>query len=570
MIGILFIFCALLLFLGYRFYGSFLEKRFEVNDQLVTPAHTLEDGVDYVPTQTPVLFGHHFSSIAGAGPIVGPIIAGLAFGWLPAMLWIILGSIFIGGVHDYSALIASLRHQGRSVGQMCRDMLSPLAYYLFLSFIWLTMMYVEIVFLDLTASTFAPPISAAIAGTNAAAALMTRGGTVASASVLYIVLAILFGIAIYRFKIKIWLGTLIFVPLVFLALWVGGKIPLSADMIPPFLGSAKNTWSAILLVYCFVAAILPVWVLLQPRDYLSSFLLYACLIGGAIGLVFAGLTGHVRIDYPAFVTFKDPQLQYIFPALFVTIACGAVSGFHSIVASGTTSKQLLRERSAKPVAYGGMLVEGLLALIALAGVMILADKPTGQNPVAVFAGGLGRFLSAFGISSGTATTFGLLAVSTFLLTTLDTCTRLSRFIFEELFNLRGRWARIGGTAASLLIPGIVVFRKVMGPGGKLMPAWRAIWPAFGVTNQLLAALALLVVFAWLRHEGKKSLFVLIPLILMVITTLTALTQLVYGNLFHDGSLLVGGLSLVLGILAVILMVNTVWILYRRDSRVECS
>lgn len=561
----LFVFCCALLALAYRFYGRFLERRLEVTPQLSTPAHTLQDGVDYVPTKPAVLFGHHFSSIAGAGPIVGPIIAGLAFGWLPALLWIVFGSIFVGGVHDFTALVASLRHQGRSVGQMCKDILDPFAYYLFLLFIWLTMVYIIIVFLDLTAATFAPEIPAALEGTAKATALVAQGGAVATASLLYIILAVAFGALTYRFRLPTWLGTVVFVPLVFIGLWLGRLFPITADRLPVFLESSKDTWALVLLIYCFVASILPVWMLLQPRDYLSSFLLYACLGGGALGVIISGATGSAAIEYPAFVTFRDPQLQFIFPALFVTVACGAVSGFHSLVSSGTTAKQLNTERDARPIAYGGMLVEGMLALIALATVMMLSGKPVGQTPVAVFAGGLGTLMSSLGISSDVAATFGLLAVSTFLLTTLDTCTRLSRFVFEEIFSLRGVSARIIGTVASLVIPAIVVFREVKGPGGAIIPAWKAIWPAFGVTNQLLAALAMLVVFAWLRHEGKRFLYVLLPLVFMVVTTLTALAQLVFTNLARGGSILIGALSLVLGILAVLLIANTTWRLRSRAA-----
>ncbi len=562
MIAIIFVVFAGLLALAYAFYGSFLEKQFDVRADRVTPAHTLNDNVDYVPTSAPILFGHHFSSIAGAGPIVGPVIAGLAFGWLPAVLWILIGAIFIGGVHDFSALIASVRHGGRSVGQMCRDLLSPLAYRLFLIFIWLTMIYIQIVFLDLTASTFAPIAVSAVSASETAQLQLAQGGTVATASILYVLLALFFGVSIYRLKIPVWIGTLVFVPLVFAALWVGTLLPLSADRMPALFGSARNTWCLILLIYCFAASTLPVWILLQPRDYLSSFLLYACLGAGAAGLVFSGFTGQVSIQYPALVTFNDPQLKFIFPALFVTIACGAVSGFHAIVASGTTAKQLKSETSARPIAYGSMLVEALLGFLALAAVMILAQKPTGQTPVAIFADGLGRFLAAFKINHSVAMSFGLLAVSTFLLTTLDTCTRLGRFIFEELFQLRGSSARIVGTAATLLVPALVVFRQVPGPGGKLMPAWQAIWPAFGATNQLMAALALLVVFAWLRKEKKRAWYVLIPTVFMCVTTLTALVQLAVRNLFGNGSLLIGCLSVVLVLLAVALIVNTAWSLRR--------
>lgn len=537
---------------AYRFYGRFLERKFEVTEESSTPAHELLDHVDYVPTRPLILFGHHFSSIAGAGPIVGPIIAGLAYGWLPVFLWIVLGAIFVGGVHDFGALIASIRHRGRSIGEICKEILNPASYRIFLWFIWLTMIYILIVFLDLTATTFAPVLTPETLQTAEGMTQMRIGGTVATASLLYIALAILFGLAIYRFKAPTWLGTLIFVPLVFASLYVGHRFPLSADFIRPFMGQTKNTWAMILVVYCFVAATLPVWILLQPRDYLSSFLLYACLLGGGIGLFLASSKGVVHLSYPAFVTWKDPLLQYLYPALFVTVACGAVSGFHSLVSSGTTSKQLNRERDARPVAYGGMLTEGVLALIALSTVMILSAKPAGQTPVAVFATGLGRMLNTIGLSKDLASAFAMLALSTFLLTTLDTCTRLSRFVLEEILNARGGWRRFATTAACLAPPAFLVLRQIPGPGGKLMPAWQAIWPAFGATNQLLAALAMLVVFGWLFETRKSYVVVLVPFLFMAATTVTALTQLVVANLLHKGSVLVGGLSLVLDVLAIFL------------------
>ena len=562
MLGLIFIVCGVGLALAYRFYGAFLERQLDVRADRPVPSHTMTDGVDYVPTRSSVLFGHHFSSIAGAGPIVGPIIAGLAFGWLPALLWIVLGSIFVGGVHDFTSLIASVRHRARSVGELCRDLLNPAAYYVFLVFIWLTLMYVQIVFLDLTASTFAPVVAPETADVQ-----YHQGGVVASASVLYIVLAVLFGLAIYRFKMDVKRGTWIFVPLVFLALVVGHYLPLRADRIPAalLLGSAKNTWLAGLLVYCFIASVLPVWLLLQPRDYLSSFLLYACVGGGAIGLVVAAATGGAPVNYPMFTGWTDKDLHFIFPALFVTIACGAVSGFHSIVASGTTSKQLANEKAARTVAYGSMLVEAVLAIVALAAVMLLTERPAGRTPVQIFAGGLGEFLGALHIHRGAAVTFGLLAVSSFLLTTLDTCTRLSRFIFEEIFHLSGGRGRFLGTLASLALPALTVFRQVPGPGGKLMPAWQAIWPAFGATNQLLAALALLVVYAWRKHENKPAFFILIPMVFMCITTLTALVQLMISHLFHGGSQLIGVLSGALALMAIVLILNAAGRLLRRQD-----
>jgi len=540
-LAILMIATVVFFVLGYRMYGSFLDRKFQILPERETPAKTEYDGVDYVPTKPLVLFGHHFSSIAGAGPIVGPVIAALAFGWAPALVWILVGSVFVGGMHDYASLIASIRHRARSIGQVCRQYLSPSTYYMLLVFTWVAMIYVIIVFLDLTAASFVPALESRA----------EQGGAVATSSLLYITLAVLFGLTVYRFKISLGTGSLIFVPLVFAALWVGLKFPLTADMMPAIAGSPKTTWSLILLGYCAVVSILPVWLLLQPRDYLSAYLLFASLAGGVIGAIVSGFTGHVTVAYPAFVAWENANLGMLYPALFITVACGAISGFHSMVASGTTSKQLDNERSARPVAYGGMLTEGVLAVVALGAVMILTQRPpANQSPVATFSLGLGRFMSVFGLPPDVATTFGLLAVSTFLLTTLDTCTRLARFIFEELAGMRGWAGRLIGTAATLALPAIMIFVTLTGPGGKPIPAWKAIWPAFGATNQLLAAMALLVVFAWLRHEGRKALFVLIPMLFMFVTTLVALVQLVWQNLLGDGSRFVGGVSLGLLVLGV--------------------
>lgn len=264
---------SLLLFgLAYRLYGRWLDHRFEVDDRQPTPAHTDADGVDRVPAPTPVLLGHHFSSIAGAGPIVGPIIAATAFGWLPAVLWVVIGSIFIGGVHDYASLMASIRHKARSVAEIAREYMSPLAYRLMLLFIWLCLVYVLVVFADLTAATF------------------VESGPVATASALYIMLAIGFGVCIYRLKTRIWLASLIFVPAVFAAIWVGHEFPLDASRLAHSIGMEYMTfWGLVLLGYCFVASTTPVWILLQPRDYLSSYLLYASVAAGVVGILFGGV-----------------------------------------------------------------------------------------------------------------------------------------------------------------------------------------------------------------------------------------------------------------------------------------
>lgn len=558
--------------IAYRVYGGRIATWLLLNDDRLTPAAVESDGVDYVPTRPLVLFGHHFSSIAGAGPIVGPVIAAMAFGWLPALAWILVGAVLVGGVHDFTSLVASIRHGARSIAEISRQRLHPATYRALLLFIFLSMVYVIIVFLDLTASSFAPVANVSAGVPDAARLSIREGGAVATASVLYIALALSFGLAIYRLRLPIGLGTLLFVPLVFFAIAVGYRHPLTVDLVPVVLGSGRNFWTVVLLAYCLAASVLPVWMLLQPRDYLASFLLYACLVGGVAGVVGSAVSGGVAATYPAFRGWvnEDARLGLIFPALFVTIACGAVSGFHSIVASGTTAKQLDRETSARPVGYGAMLVEGVLAILAVLTVMIL-PRPSASNPVQIFAAGLGRFLEIFRLPPSAATVFGMLAVSTFLLTTLDTCTRLARFLLQELFGTHG--GTVGRLLASLgvlVLPALIVFREVPGPGGALMPVWKAIWPVFGASNQLLAALSLLVVYGWLRSEKRRSAFVLAPALFMLAATLTALARLVWANIRPDGTRLVAGLSLVLLLLAVWVLADMAVGLRRRPAPCDAT
>ncbi len=512
--------------LAYRFYGSFLARRFDLDNANKVPSETMYDGVDYVPTKVPLLLGHHFSSIAGAGPIVGPIIAGLAFGWVPAILWVVLGSIFIGGVHDFGSLIASVRHKARSIAEIVNVHMSRTGYLLFLLFIWLAMVYVLIVFLDLTSSTF------------------TTDGSVATSSSLFVLLAIVLGTLLYRTNIGLGRATVIFLPLLFAVLVIGYRFPMTA---PALFGSEKKTWDLLLLGYCLVASIAPVWVLLQPRDFLSSFLLYGTILGGFVGI----LIGGVSVDYPAFTSFHAP-IGPLFPILFITVACGACSGFHSIVASGTSSKQLRCERDAKPIGYGAMIIEGVLAVIALATVMILAPGTTltNTNPTQVFAAGMGRFLGTVGIPEAAGVGFGLLAVSTFLLTTLDTCTRLSRYIFQEMFGVSGSLSRVLGSVASLALPLAFVFVTIRDASGAPVPVWRAIWPVFGATNQLLAGLALLVVSLWLKRSGKNAAFAFIPMVFMISMTLWALALLIVSG---QTTGIVRGIAAVLFVLAAVLV-----------------
>jgi carbon starvation protein len=545
MLTLLFLMALGAFVLAYIFYGRFLSKKFDLDDGRPTPAHSDYDGVDRVPTHKAVLLGHHFSSIAGAGPIVGPIIAASAFGWGPTLLWVVLGAIFIGGVHDFSALIASVRHQGRSIATIARETMSPLAYKLMLVFIWLALIYVLVVFTDLTSATF------------------IADGGVASSSLMFMLLAVGFGLAVYRFKIKVWKASLFFVPLVFLAVWVGQQLPIPAATLPLLVGGDPgNTWDIFLIIYCFIASTTPVWILLQPRDYLSSYLLYASVMGAFIGILFGGLS----ISFPALTAWTNPQLGSLFPILFITVACGSCSGFHAVVASGTSSKQLNREGDARLIGYGAMLIEGTVAIMALVTVMILAkgDSLLSQAPLVIYGRGMGRFLAVLGLPEKLGYSFGLLALSTFILTTLDTCTRLGRYIFEEFFNLKGLRSRYFSTIATLALPAVFVLIDLKDTQGKVIPAWKAIWPVFGASNQLLAALTLLVITLWVRKMGKKYIFTLLPMLFMITMTLWSLVLLIRQYKFSA----IGLIAVVLLLLAVLLIMEAFRSLRSRKNQMD--
>lgn len=538
--------------IAYLTYAKYLSRLFGLSAQTPTPAHTLQDGRDYYPAPAPVLLGHHFSSIAGAGPIVGPVFATLVFGWIPAVVWIVLGAILIGGVHDFGSLSVSIRHGAHSIAQVAREYINRSATRLLLVFVWLTLVYVLVVFLDLTAATFSPRIQAGFSAAQAEA-MVHHGGGVATSSLLFILLALGLGVAIYRLKVPLSWASVVFVPLVFLGIYVGQQIPLLATWLPEVRGSTTTTWSLILLVYCFVASITPVWILLQPRDYLSSFLLYACLSLGLVGIVASPLAGAQApaLQYPAFLGFHSERLGYLFPALFITIACGSCSGFHSIVASGTTAKQLNRETDARVVGYGSMLLEGVLALISVATVAILAQgsDETKLAPPALFATGLGTFLSLLGIPRQMGTGFGLLALSTFLLTTLDTGTRLGRYILEELLELKGKGAIWLSTSATLVLPLIFSLMTFTDPQGRPVPVWKVIWPVFGSTNQLLGGLALMIITLWLKRTGRPVWITLLPMLFMLTATTVSLAQLA----LHYGVSMVGAIAAGLLLLALVLL-----------------
>ena len=528
MLAIVLILAVIFFSVAYRFYGQMIQRKLGLSDRHSVPSEYMYDATDYVPAKTPVLFGHHFSSIAGAGPIVGPILAGLFFGWAPAVIWIVLGSIFIGGVHDFGAMVASIRHKARSVAELAKDYMTPLSFRLFLAFIWLTMVYVIVVFIDLTAVSF-------IDAADSSGVETAQGTGVAVAAGIFILLAIGLGIVNTRTKMPVWASTLIFVPALLIAIALCSQIHSDGSYIPAFFSEPKQMWLVLLLLYCLVASVTPVGILLQPRDYLSSFLLYITVLGGGLGIVVGSLSGGVAVTWPAFVDPGNPvfdeiaHLGPLFPILFITVACGACSGFHSIVASGTTSKQIKCETDARRIGYGGMLVEGVVAIIALGTIMGLtfgADALRG-DPVGLYSAGIGRFFNAFGIPLRLGTMLGLLALSTFLLTTLDTCTRLARYILQEFLGwdnavAKYRWV---ATGISLALPAVMAFLTYTTPSGQVIPVWRAIWPIFGATNQLLAGLALLAVTIWLKRTGRKWGFVGVPMVFMVAMTLTATVML---------------------------------------------
>ncbi|MDZ7290730.1 MAG: carbon starvation protein A [candidate division KSB1 bacterium] len=514
-----------LLVIAYSSYGSFIARRLGVDDARKTPAHTMYDGVDYVPAKAPVLLGHHFASIAGAGPIVGPIFAAI-FGWVPVYFWLLLGGVFIGSVHDLSSIIASIRHRGKSIGEIIEDHIGLSGKKLFLIFSWSAMLLVIAVFTRIIANTF-----------------ITVPAT-ATASVLFIFLAVIFGFAIYRRNLPLGPTSLIGVILLFSCVGLGMRFPLTL----PF-----AAWVAILMIYVWIASVTPVWILLQPRDYLNSFLLYALVAGGVIGVFFANPTINL-----APLTSLKTSIGWIFPVLFVTVACGAISGFHSLVASGTTSKQLNKESDAKIVGFGGMLIEVLLAIISLMAAATLSterfqDMWSKGLYVPIFSEGVGYFISkipALSISHETAITFSALAVSAFALTTLDTCTRLARFAFQEFFETaKGREKSVLSSNRLIGTTVTVAMSLTFLVSGKS----DAIWPIFGSANQMLAALALLAVSVWLAKRQRGNLYTLLPMFFMFAVTLTALSTLIYQN-GVKGNYLLSVIASLLFVVAILLAV----------------
>ncbi|HEX7154974.1 MAG TPA: carbon starvation CstA family protein [Thermoanaerobaculia bacterium] len=532
---------------AYYAYGAWVAKLMRLDPRASTPAHELEDGNDFVPTKPFYLFGQHFAAIAAAGPIAGPIIACQAFGWLPCLLWVGLGVVLIGAVHDFMALAASVRHGARSIADITREHLGNRAGIAMMAFIWLALVYVIVAFADITASSFVTG-NEELAG---AATAFHPGGAVAAASILYLLLAVVMGLVQRFLKPPLWLVTIIFVPATFVAVWAGTQISTF------FILDAK-VWALLILAYCCVASMVPVWSLLQPRGYLGGFVLYLALALGVIGIFF----GDYEIRQPAFKTFDSGGMTgLLFPFLFVTIACGACSGFHGLVCSGTTSKQIDKETDIKAVGYGGMLAEAFVALIAIVTVMIVAQPELkGLKPGTIYGNGIGGFMTLLIGEKyrNFAITFGAMAFSTFVFDTVDVSTRLGRYIVQELFRTTttvGAWA---GTFATVALP---VYFVAFAPAG----SWVNFWTLFGASNQLLAALTLLAISVWLHQRRQRIAFTLIPMAFVLVTTLYALIRLTVAN-FSDAK--GGGVQLVNGITSAALIALALYLVFRAIVRVR--
>ena len=550
-----------ILVLGYIFYGGWLAKQWGVDPKRTTPAHELEDGNDYVPAKAPVLMGHHFSSIAGAGPINGPIQAAV-FGWVPVMLWVLIGGIFFGAVHDFGALFASVRNKGQSIGEVIAESIGSRAKKLFLTFSYLTLILVVAAFASIVANTFKATYTESGALDEVASA---ANASTAMISILFIIIAIIFGMMVYRRNASLVVSTVVGVAAIVVCMVVG------YNWHPIYLNG--STWMVIVGIYIAVASVTPVWILLQPRDYLSSFLLYGMMIIAVVGIVGA----HPTLSIPAFTGFIDKaeygsgvSLGSMFPALFVTIACGAISGFHSLVGSGTTAKQLDKESDAQPIAYGGMLIECALALISLCAVGYIWSEyvPNGiTTPTAVFATGISRMCATIPFLAGAEDVIYamlILAVSAFCLTSLDTATRLARYMFQEFWLEPGQtWKDATGFKRVLTNPYVATLITVVLGIALGMTGYAKIWALFGAANQLLAALGLLAVAAWLGTMGKNNKMFLFPMAFMLIVTIVSLCQTILTN-FKNATAGTGevlwcwiraGLGTLLVILAIVLAVE---------------
>jgi carbon starvation protein len=517
---------------GYFIYGRWLTKIWGIDPSARTPAYRFEDGNDFVPSSKFTVFAHQFSSITGAGPVTGPIIAAM-FGWLPVMLWLMVGGIFFGAVQDFTALYASVKNEGKSIGMLIEQYIGKTGKQMFLLFSWLFTLLIIAAFADIVASTFN--------GFSATGALATPNAAAASISMLYIVVAILFGLFLKNHPLSEKPKLAVGIVLILGMLSAGIAYPLYFD---------KTTWIYVVFAYIFIAAVMPMWLLMEPRDYLSSFLLLGMIASGVIGVIFTNPT----IELPAFVGFEVNGLS-LFPMLFITIACGAVSGFHSLVSAGTSSKAISNEKDMLFVAYGSMMIETILAVVAL---IVVGAAATGGvipkgTPFQIFSASVGNFMSMFGMSRHVATCVITMCVSALALTTLDSVGRIGRMCFQELFT--GDTTDPAKMSPSQRVLTNKYFATIITLfGGYLLclGGYMNIWPLFGAANQLCSALVLIALAVFLKVTGRQGKMLYIPMGFMFVVTLTALFMSIYGiakKIIYTGgfSFLTDGLQLIVAI-----------------------
>ena len=533
---------------GYVLYGRWLANKWGLDPKAETPAVKYEDGEDFVPSSKFTVFSHQFSSIAGAGPVTGPILASV-FGWVPVLLWLIIGGLFFGAVQDFGALYASVKNEGKSMGMIIEKYIGKMGRKLFMLFCWLFTLLVIAAFTDMVAGTFnAFPADAA---GEAAVEPVFANGAAASVSMLFILVAVIMGIILKKVtKINEIVKGIIAVTLIVIMFAVGMKLPVYAD---------KNVWIYIIMAYLFLASVLPMWLLMQPRDYMTTYMLLGMIAGAVVGV----LAAHPQMQLNAFNGFTlvaaDGSKSYLFPTLFVTIACGAVSGFHSLVSSGTSSKTIRNEKDMPMVGYGAMVVESLLGIIALVvvgAVAVNGTKPEG-TPFAIFSSGVAGFLEILGVPVEIATVFMTMCVSALALTSLDSVARIGRMSFQELFyEDTTDPEKMGGVRKVLTNKYFATvitlfFGWLLCQGG-----YNNVWPLFGSANQLLAALVLIALAVFLKTTGRTGWTLYIPMFMMLVVTFTALVQKIIalvGNVLNgNATFLVDGLQLIIAFLLMIL------------------
>lgn len=515
--GILMMVIAIVVLGGaYLIYGRWLAKTWGIDPKAKTPAYEYEDGVDYVPADKGVVFGHQFASIAGAGPINGPIQAAI-FGWVPVLLWILIGGVFFGAVQDFASMYASVRNKGRTIGYVIEEYIGKTGKKLFLLFCWLFCILVVAAFADVVAGTF----NGFQMGEGGVVSTITANGSVAMTSMLFIVEAVALGFILRYAKLNKWINTAIAIVFLIAAVVIGLVCPIYVS---------QDWWHIIVFVYVLIASVVPVWALLQPRDYLNSYLLVAMIIAAVVGV----FVSNPSINLSAFTSF-EVNGQYLFPILFVTIACGAVSGFHSLVSSGTASKQIKNERDMLPVSFGAMLMESLLAVIALIAVASFATGAAAEQglttPPQIFAGGISNFLVTIGLPGDVVFTLINLAVSAFALTSLDSVARVGRLSFQELFLDASIKDEDIGPVRKVLTNKYFATIITLGLAYALAKVgYASIWPLFGSANQLLSALALIACAVFMKRTKRKSAMMYIPIFVMVCVTFTALGMTIYDKI----------------------------------------